>query len=237
MREKIYDVIENSDNKSSIIYNFFMIVLILISIIPLTFKVQIKLFIYIDYITAAIFTLDYLLRFITCDYKLKRGIKSFFLYPFTPMAIIDLISILPSITFLNSGFKLFKLARLFRSCRVFRLFKFVRYSKSINLIITVLKKQLHPLLTVIFIALAYIFISALVIFNIEPTTFDTFFDAIYWATVSLTTVGYGDIYPVSTAGRIVVMISSLFGIAIVALPAGIISAGIMEEINKHSKKS
>ena len=80
--------------------------------------------------------------------------------------------------------------------------------------------------------MAYIFVSALVIFNVEADSFNTFFDAIYWATVSLTTVGYGDIYPVTTAGRIITMISSLFGIAVVALPAGIITAGYMEIIEK-----
>ena len=78
---------------------------------------------------------------------------------------------------------------------------------------------------------AYILISALVIFNVEPQTFDNFFEAIYWATVSLTTVGYGDIYPTSDIGRIITMISSVFGIAIVALPAGIITAGYMDEIS------
>ena len=75
-------------------------------------------------------------------------------------------------------------------------------------------------------------ISALVIFNVEPESFNSFFDAIYWATVSLTTMGYGDIYPVTTIGRIVTMVSSVFGIAIIALPSGIITAGYMDEINK-----
>lgn len=66
--------------------------------------------------------------------------------------------------------------------------------------------------------------------NVEPDSFNSFFDAVYWATVSLTTMGYGDIYPVTEIGRVVTMISSLFGIAIVALPAGIITAGYMDEI-------
>ena len=78
-------------------------------------------------------------------------------------------------------------------------------------------------------------ISALVIFNVEPESFNNFFDAIYWATVSLTTVGYGDIYPVTTLGRVITMISSVFGIAIVALPAGIITAGYMTEIEKNKQ--
>lgn len=87
-------------------------------------------------------------------------------------------------------------------------------------------------MVVIWFALGYVFISALVIFNVEPETFSSFFDALYWATVSLTTMGYGDIYPVSTFGRIVTMLSSFIGIAIVALPAGIITAGYMEELEE-----
>lgn len=81
-------------------------------------------------------------------------------------------------------------------------------------------------------AVAYIIISALVIYNVEPDSFETFFDAIYWATISLTTVGYGDIYPITTIGRIVTMFSSAFGIAIIALPSGVITAGYLEEISK-----
>ena len=81
-------------------------------------------------------------------------------------------------------------------------------------------------------ATAYILVSALVIYNVEPESFETFFDAFYWATISLTTVGYGDIYPVTTIGRIVTMISSIFGIAIIALPSGVITASYLYEINK-----
>ena len=78
-------------------------------------------------------------------------------------------------------------------------------------------------------------ISALTIYNVEPESFDTFFDAVYWATISLTTVGYGDIYPVTVVGRIVTMISSVLGIAIIALPSGVITAGYLEEINKKDE--
>jgi voltage-gated potassium channel len=81
-------------------------------------------------------------------------------------------------------------------------------------------------------AISYIFVSALIIYNVEPETFETFFDAIYWATISLTTVGYGDIHPVTTLGRLVAMLSSIFGIAIIALPSGVFAAGYLSELNK-----
>ena len=86
-------------------------------------------------------------------------------------------------------------------------------------------------------AVAYVLISALVIYNVEPESFANFFDAIYWATVSLTTVGYGDIYPVTTVGRLVTMISSIFGIAIIALPSGVITAGYLTEATKEKEET
>lgn len=173
---------------------------------------------------------------LSCD-KRKPGAMSFIRYPFTFWAIIDLISILPGITVLNNGFKLFRLFRIFRTFRVFRIFKAFRYSKSILIIMKVINNSKDALLAVCTLALGYILISALIIFNVEGESFETFFDAVYWATVSLTTVGYGDIYPVSTAGRVITMISSIFGIAIVALPAGIITAGYMDALNCEKEKN
>ena len=148
------------------------------------------------------------------------------------MAIVDLVSILPTITVLSSGLRLLRLFRLFRTLKVFRTFKIFRYSKSFEIIVNVFRKQKKVLSAVATMAVAYILISALVIYNIEPESFETFFDAIYWATISLTTVGYGDIYPVTTIGRIVTMVSSIFGIAIIALPSGVITAGYLTEVSK-----
>ena len=234
MRKKLYSIIEPAGNgtKLSSIYDFIMMATIVISIVPLAFKETNLIFQWIDYITVGIFVLDYILRLFTSDYKLNKSAASFFVYPVTPMAIIDLLSILPSVTVLNSGFRLLKLFRLLRTLKVLRAFKFLRYSKSFDVIASVFKKQKKVLSAVATMAVAYVLISALVIYNVEPESFETFFDAIYWATISLTMVGYGDIYPITTIGRIVTMISSVFGIAIIALPSGVITAGYLSEINK-----
>ena len=114
--------------------------------------------------------------------------------------------------------------------KVLRIFKTVRYSKSMQLIVRIIEKTKESLITVCFLAIGYVLISALLIFNVEPDTFNTYFDAVYWATVSLTTIGYGDIYPVTALGKTITMISSFLGIAVVALPAGIITAGYMSEL-------
>ena len=234
MRKKLFSIIESTENVSKLsnVYDFIMMVTIVISVVPLAFKETNTVFQWIDYITVTIFILYYFLRLITADYKLKKSVISFVVYPITPMAVIDLISILPSITILNSSFRLLKLLRLLRTLKVLRAFKFLRYSKSFDIITNVFRKQKKVLSAVATMAVAYILISALVIYNVEPESFETFFDAIYWATISLTTVGYGDIYPITTIGRIVTMISSAFGIAIIALPSGVITAGYLEEISK-----
>lgn len=85
--------------------------------------------------------------------------------------------------------------------------------------------------------ITYIFISALIIFNVEPDTFKNFFDALYWSTISLITVGYGDIYTVSEIGKLITMISSILGVAIIARPVSIMTAGYLEEIEKEDTES
>ena len=235
MRRKLYLIIEtqNSGNKLSNVYDYIMMAAIVVSLIPLAFKETNALFNWIEYITVSIFIIDYLLRLITADYRLQKSAVSFFIYPLTLMAVIDLLSILPSLTILNNGFKLFKLVQLLRTLKVLRSLKFFRYSKSFDMVANVFKKQKKVLSAVATLAIAYILISALVIYNVEPESFETFLDAVYWATISLTTVGYGDICPVTAVGKIITMISSVLGIAIIALPSGVITAGYLEEINKE----
>ena len=238
IRKKIYEIIEIADQINSLsgFYDVFMMITIVVSIIPLAFKTTNAVFDVIDKVTVIIFIIDYILRLITADYKINKGVKSFILYPFSILAIIDMLAILPSILVVSNGLRLFKVIRLLRTLRVFRVFKAVRYSSNIQMILGVFKKTKDSLLVVCGIAIVYVLVSALVIFNVVPDTFNNFFYALYCATVSLTTMGYGDIYPVSVAGRIVTMISSFMGIAIVALPAGIITSGMMEEINRQKEE-
>ena len=224
-RKILFQIIEPHQKENAIekAYDVFMFLTIIVSLISLTTKSHTGIFMWLDFVSTIIFIIDYLLRLLTADYKLEKGKLSFFLYPFTFLALADLLCILPSLFLLNNSLRLFK---------ILRVFKFIRYSKNIQILTNVLKKQKDSLMIVGLLALGYIFISALIIFNVEPSTFPKFFDALYWATISLTTVGYGDIYAVSTTGKIITMISSFLGIAIDALPAGIITAGYMKEIKE-----
>lgn len=238
MRKRIFEIIEVSsgDDLASRVYDWCMMATILVSLIPLATKSTAPWTVAVDKITVAVFIVDYLLRLWTADFKLpRRGRWAFVIYPVTPMALIDLLTILPSFGVISRWARVLRIFRLFRTFKVFRVVKFVRYSKNIEIILSVLRQQRGALLTVGALAGGYILISALIVFNVEPDTFNTFFDAIYWSTISLTTVGYGDIYPVSTAGRIFTMLSSMVGIAIVALPAGIITAGYMDAVSASEK--
>lgn len=240
-RRTILEIIDPADegNRGSEFYDACMIILIVLSIVPLAFKDTHPALDGIDRFCAVVFVIDYILRWATADLKFptKSAIAAFLSYPFTPMAIIDLVSVLPSFLPLNEGFKILRIVRMLRALRVLRVLKAVRYSKSIRIIARVIENSKESLAAVCTLALGYILVSALIVFNAEPDSFETFFDAIYWATVSLTTVGYGDIYPVTTIGRLITMVSSVFGIAIVALPAGVITAGYMQALNEADSQS
>ena len=243
-REFIYHLVEPSEKSERKVFRFYdwlMLASIILGIFPLTFKGHHTLFIVFDLISGGLFIIDYLLRWLTADLHLKRGWTSFIRYPFTPMAIIDLLSILPTLSLMSPTFKLVRLSRLLKLLRVI---KVVRYFESLEIILAVIRKQSRTLCTVFSLALFYTFITALIMFNAEqelvPGTgqplFRNFFDAFYWALCTLTTVGYGDIYPISDIGRIISIISSMVGIAIVALPSGIITAGYMEELKLRKEE-
>jgi voltage-gated potassium channel len=206
-----------------------MIAAIGVSLVPLLFKEYAPIFEMIDIVTVTIFIFDYVLRFITADIKLGKGGRSFALYPVTPFAIIDLITILPGLGIMNGTFKLLRLMRVIRALRVF---KALRYSKNFRIITTVVRKQGRLLVSLVVFALGYIFVSALIMFNVEPDRFNNFFGAVWWSVSMLTTVGYGDIYPETIGGKFVSMVSSLIGIALIALPSGIITAGFMESLRE-----
>ena len=242
-RQSLYNLIDYTDltgdgNKNADYYDIFMMVLIILSIIPLLFKIDSPFFTIIEILCTTVFILDYFLRWATNDLRMKRdGLYPFLVYPFTFLAIIDLISILPGLSLIYPNSIFFREFKVLRVIRLVRLVKLFRYSKSLTLIGNVLKSTKNSLLAVGSLALSYILICSVIIFNVEGETFTSFFEALYWATMSLTAVGYGDLAPVTTIGRLVAMLSALFGIAIVALPAGIVTAGFMNELNKHNNKN
>lgn len=243
MRKRIYEIIDmgRKGDKLSLAYEIFMIIVIVASIIPLMFLKVYPIFVIIEKVTVTIFIIDYLLRWITADYRLKKGSWSFVIHPFTGWAIIDLLSILPGLNILGQGFKIFRITRLLRILRLFKLF---RYSDSMQILGRVIRKERKVLFAVLGVSVFYVFLTALIMFNTEPridpatgnVTFSGFFDALYWATVTLTTVGYGDLTPATEIGRLVSMVSSLFGVAVIALPSGVITASYLEELRTMKRR-
>jgi len=243
VRKQISELIEpKNDSSYSRIYDGVMLVAIVIGILPLMFREQPTVFWYFDLISGLCFVVDYLLRWITADLSSNRNrVVAFLVYPFTPMAIIDLLSILPTFNLLSPTFKVVRVSRLLK---ILRVIKVVRYFEPLEIILSVVRRQSKILWTVFSLAVFYIFITALIMFNAEedinPETgrflFETFFDAFYWAACTLTTVGYGDLYPISEIGRTISIISSMVGIAIIALPSGIVTAGYLDELKNRREK-
>ena len=243
-RKKIDHLVNPEEHtRASRAYDFIMLLAIAASIIPLMFRFQSTLFLIMEIVATVCFIIDYIFRWSTADYHSERSrLGAFLIYPVTPLAIIDLLSILPIFNIANPAFRV---TRVYRLMRILRIFRVIRYFEPLKIIMTVIRRQRKILWTVLILALFYIFVTALIMFNAEeeinPATgkllFDSFFDAFYWAACTLTTVGYGDIYPISHIGRVISIISSMVGIAVIALPSGIITAGYMDELNRRNNQS
>ncbi len=242
-RKKIDHLVNPEEHtRASRAYDFIMLLAIAASIIPLMFRFQSTLFWLMEIVATVCFIIDYIFRWSTADYHSDRSrLGAFLVYPFTPMAIIDLLSILPIFNIANPAFRV---TRVYRLMRILRIFRVIRYFEPLKIIFSVIRRQRRILWTVLVLSVFYIFITALIMFNAEedinPETgkylFENFFDAFYWAACTLTTVGYGDLYPISHVGRVISIISSMVGIAIIALPSGIITAGYMDELNRRNEK-
>lgn len=236
VKRRLYEILEvsTSGDITSKAYDIMILVSVAVGLIPLTIKGDNEYTRLIDLVTVIIYATDYFLRLYTSDYKM--GIKSYKAYvanALMPMSIIDLISITPILTFIFPASKTIGLFRLFR---VILLLKVVRYSTTVETIWRITKKAWRPLSAVIMLAFVYIVTCALIVFQVEPDIFKNFMDAVYWSGCTVLTVGYGDIAPKTELGRFLSVLSAMMGVAIIALPSGIITAAYMNELkDKHGK--
>ncbi len=191
----------------------------------------------IEGVTTFFFAIDYILRLLTANElypKLPEG-KSLFKYIFSFSGIIDLLSFLPYYlpVFFPAGTSVFK---LFRVARILRLFRINSYYDQLNVITEVIMSKKQQLLASGFIILILMMAASLCMYSVEheaqPDVFQNAFSGIWWATSTLLTVGYGDIYPVTLTGKILGIIISFLGVGMVAIPTGIISAGFVEQYQK-----
>lgn len=213
------------------VYDAVIITFVFISIVPLFFKHDAPFLVTLNYYVSIVFIVDYILNWITADFSLKKKKLSFLLYPITPWAIIDLLAIIPFFFNVSDTLVLF---RIFRLVRLSRLFKALKYSNSFNIFLSALKKQKDILLALLAVTLAYIVISSLIIFNVEPDVFPDVTEAIFWSASALTNITVTDtILLTTTAGKVIALISSFLGIALIALPTGVITGAFMSELHRH----
>lgn len=229
LKTKVNNIINNN-----FIYSIIYALTLGLSILPLMFKHRIPVLHLLETIAVIFFIIDYILRFYCSEIILNKGSKSYFIYPFTPYAIVDLAAIIPF--FLETlGFLV--PIRILRLMKLLRVFKILRYNKQIEILKKAINRERHILEAILGFVAVYIFVMALIAFQVEPDTFDTFFDAVYWSTISLTTVGYGDIYTVTTLGKVVSIISSVIGVGIICLPSGIIAASFVEVYREEREEA
>ena len=231
MKEKIKSIVEINDNKQSRYFAFFIQALILVSIV--TFSVEtipnlkpqtITILNIIEVFSVSMFTLEYLLRIYVADSK-PRFIFSFF-------GIIDFLAILPF--YLSFGVDLRSL-RALRFLRLFRILKLVRYNRAMNHFTRAIKSAKEEILLFVLITLILIYFSAVGIYYFEnaaqPEHFTSIFDSLWWAIITLTTVGYGDVYPITVGGKVFTFFILMIGLGIVAIPTGIISSALTKSID------
>ncbi len=250
IKRRIYEIIEkaNPGDKASNLFDWFIIWLILLSICfiiieSFDFKNEkiLALLNIFEIVSVIIFTIEYLLRVWTADLanKKKSPFRSRFEYMVSFYGLIDFFAILPFYLpiFIAVDLRFIRILRLFR---IFRLLKINRYSNSISLIKKVIKSNKEELLITIFSASILILFSSCIMYyvekNAQPDQFGNILATVWWSVATLTTVGYGDIYPVTPLGKIISGVIAILGIGIIALPTGIISSGFITELTKAKKK-
>lgn len=189
----------------------------------------------IEAVSVFLFTIEYGLRIWTADYlypTASKG-KARMKYMFSFTGLVDLLSFFPFYLpfFFPTGTVAF---RVFRVIRIFRLFRINNYYDSLNLITDVLKSKKQQLLSSVFIVFILMIAASLIMYNLEhaaqPDVFANAFSAFWWASSSLLTVGYGDIYPITLAGKFFGIVITFLGVGMVAIPTGILSAGFVEQL-------
>lgn len=235
---------ELGETKWDKILNGFIITLIILNVIAVFLETEQpllehygKFFRVFDLVSVIIFSIEYVLRLWSANHDPRYG-HSFFgrlKYIFSLDAMIDLLAILPFYIHIAVGLDL-RVLRLLRLLRFLRLFRLTSYMKSAKLVRDVFAKRANELkLSLVLILFLIIIASSLLYFaehQAQPRVFSSIPASIWWAVVTVTSVGYGDMVPITILGKILSGIVSLCGLALLALPAGIITAGFLEETRK-----
>jgi voltage-gated potassium channel len=248
IRQRTFEIIEKSRGNDipSTVFDVSLIILILLNITAVIaasfsdFAAAHAVGLYrFEVLSIVIFTIEYALRLWTARNKYPEAKYPCLKHIFSASAVIDLLAILPFFLPFLIPVDL-RFLRVIRLLRVVRIFKLSRYNKAMDLMIRVLKNEREKIIMTVFITVIMLILSASVMYHIEnsvqPEQFSNIPETIWWAVATLTTVGYGDVYPVTVAGKILGGVIAILGIGLVALPAGIISSGFVNAIGDKDKK-
>ncbi|MFT6732573.1 MAG: voltage-gated potassium channel [Polaribacter sp.] len=219
-------IIEKSDTSQGKVFDLTMQILIVLSIVTFSIEtlpnleVQTRYYLRMfEIMTVSIFTLEYISRFIVATSK-KGFVFSFF-------GIVDILSILPF--YLSTGLDL-RAVRMLRLFRLFRILKLVRYSAALNRFKSAFAIAKEELMLFLFATMAMFYLSGVGIYYFEneaqPEAFSSIFHSLWWSVITLTTVGYGDIYPITVGGKIFTLFILIIGLGIVSIPAGLIASAL-----------
>ncbi|WP_459209713.1 ion transporter [Aquimarina rhabdastrellae] len=239
MKAKIDRIVESRETKAGLYFDYIIQVLILLSIVTFTIetipdlKAETRTLLnHIETVCIILFSIEYLIRIYIAKNKFK------FIFSF--YGLIDLIAILPF--YLSFGIDL-RSARILRFLRVFRLVKLIRYNRALrrfNLALNLIREELI-MFSVVSVILMYLSAVGIYYFEneVQPEAFSSIFSSLWWSVVTLTTVGYGDVIPITVGGRIFTFIILMIGLGIVAIPSGMISSALTEarNIEKKEKKA
>jgi len=225
MKNIFKSVILDDSTKSGRLFDLFIQTLIIISLISFSLETvpnkserYYHILDIVETITVMIFSFEYLMRLIFEKQKLK--------FVFSFYGLVDLLAILPF--YLSTGLDL----RSIRALRLLRLFKLFRYSKTIKRLQTAFKLAKQELVMFFSLTCIIIYISGIGIYYFEnpyqPEKFSSVIDSLWWSVATLTTVGYGDVYPITVGGKIFTFIILMIGLGIVSIPSGVIAAAISE---------
>lgn len=250
IRKFVYDTIENEDHKSGLSYliNTFLIILIIANVAAFVAESEPSIknqfatfFINFENFSVAIFSIEYLLRVWCIPEKeggtLRQALIARINWVKSPMALIDLLAILP--TLLQRYFAID--LRILRLLRLLRILKLSRYSSALRMLLNVLARESKSLGAMLLILIVLILMAAsgiyLVESKVQPEHFGSVPRATWWAVVTLTTVGYGDVTPITPLGKLFGACITILGIGIAALPAGILAGGFAEELSGKKQEN
>lgn len=250
MKKLLHDILYTKDQKEFVykIDDYFITTLIILNVIAVMLETfedinnqySLKLY-YFELFSVIIFSFEYLIRVWVADLRFPEysKITSRFKYIFSPMGIIDLFAIIPFYLPFVIAFD-GRMARILRLFRLFRIFKLSHYNKSLTLLINVFaEKKQELIVTIVTIFILLIFSSALMFeleHELQPEKFPNIFATFWWAIATLTTIGYGDVFPVSAMGKVLAGLTAVFGIGLVAIPTGLLSAGFLNKISKDDNE-